>query len=231
MPFSASPSQSRPLALDRSTLSQTYALFALALGLTAVGVYLGMTYSEVLLTSGMSLLLVVISFAIILSSSWWAHSSPLNYLLFALFPLISGITVTPYLILVTTGYTNGGAILLNALVATTLMAGASALFALTTGWNLAFLGRTLLFALLGLLAVMILQLFIPALRLPEVEVIISGAGVIIFALFTAYDVQRVQQLAGSGANPFVLALSLYLDIFNLFLMILRFMTAISGRRD
>ncbi len=33
-----------------------------------------------------------------------------------------------------------------------------------------------------------------------------------------------------GANPFLLALSLYLDIFNLFLSVLRFMSVLSGER-
>lgn len=230
MPFSTSIS-SRPLVLDRSTLAQVYGLFALALGLTALGVFVGMLFAPVLVTSGMSFLLIIASLAIVFTSSWWSHSSPLNYILFAAFPLISGITLTPYLMLVTMGYANGAAILLNALTATTLMALAAGLFALTTGWNLAFLGRTLLFSLLGLLGVAVLQIFIPALRVPQVEVLFSGAGVILFALFTAYDVQRIQRLAGAGANPFMLALSLYLDIYNLFLMILRLMTVISGRRD
>jgi FtsH-binding integral membrane protein len=53
---------------------------------------------------------------------------------------------------------------------------------------------------------------------------------VIFALFTAVDIQRVKMLGRYGANPFLLALSLYLDIFNLFLYILRFMLALSGDR-
>ena len=42
--------------------------------------------------------------------------------------------------------------------------------------------------------------------------------------------QRIESQGRMGANPFMLALSLYLDIFNLFLFILRFMTALSGNR-
>src|SRR5207248_9818919 len=64
--------------------------------------------------------------------------------------------------------------------------------------NLAVMGRGLFFALLGLIAMGLLQLFIPSLRTGGMELLISGAGVVIFALFTAYDVQRVQTLARSG---------------------------------
>ena len=42
----------------------------------------------------------------------------------------------------------------------------------------------------------------------------------------AYDIQRIQHLSRLGASPFLMALSLYLDIYNLFLYVLRFMLAI-----
>jgi FtsH-binding integral membrane protein len=92
------------------------------------------------------------------------------------------------------------------------------------------MARGLFLALLGLIALGLLQVFIPSMRGGSTELLISGGGVIVFALFTAYDIQRVQTLARAGQNPFLLALSLYLDLFNLFLYVLRFMTALSGER-
>ena len=93
------------------------------------------------------------------------------------------------------------------------------------------MGRFLLFAILGLIGFGLLQLFVPALRQSiGFELALSGAGIVIFAAFTAYDVQRIQKMSREGANPFLLALRLYLDIFNLFLFILRFMMVISGNR-
>jgi FtsH-binding integral membrane protein len=76
----------------------------------------------------------------------------------------------------------------------------------------------------------LLQVFVPAFRTTQMELMISGAGVVIFGLFTAYDMQRIAQMGKMGANPFMLALSLYLDIFNLFLYILRFMLVLYGDR-
>ena len=84
--------------------------------------------------------------------------------------------------------------------------------------------------LIGLLVLSVLQIFVPAFRTTGFELMLSGGGVVIFAIFTAIDLQRVAEQSRSGANPFLMALSLYLDIFNLFLFILRFMLVIAGDR-
>lgn len=225
-----SSSSSRPLTLSASTESTVYALFALAMALTLGGVYVGIQFYVQLLSSGVAMLLILLEFGILFSAPWWMRTSPLNIIMFGLFPFLSGITVTPYILYVLMQYANGAAILLNAFAATACMGLAAAVFARTTQWNLAGMGRGLFFALLGLIAMGLLQLFVPSLRTGQMELLISGAGVVIFALFTAYDIQRVQTLSRAGGNPFLLALSLYLDLFNLFLYVLRFMLALSGNR-
>ena len=182
-------------------------------------------------TCGTHMIRLITELAIILSAPLWMQRSPLNILLFGAFPLLSGITITPYLWAVSQEYVNGNAILFNAIIATTFMSAAAALFARTTSINLGIMGRALFFAVLGLIGFSLLQIFVPGLRQSiGFEMGISAAGVVIFALFTAYDIQRIQTASRYGANPFLLALSLYLDIFNLFLSVLRFMLAIAGNR-
>jgi FtsH-binding integral membrane protein len=88
----------------------------------------------------------------------------------------------------------------------------------------------LVFALIGLLVLSLMQLFLPAFRTSQMELLLSGAGVVIFAGFLTYDLQRIQAVSRYGVSPFLLALSLYLDIYNLFMYVLRLMTAISGDR-
>jgi FtsH-binding integral membrane protein len=224
------PIQSRPIVIDSSTEAQVYMLFALAMGLTVLGVFIGAQFALAILTAGWQFLFLIVELAIIFTARWWMDKSPLNYLLFGIFPLLTGITVAPFLLLVSTQYVNGNAIIMNALASTAFMAAAAAVFARTTRWNLGVMGRGLFFALLGLILMGVLQIFFPALRGGQMELLLSGAGVVIFALFTAYDVQRVTEMSRYGANPFMLALSLYLDIFNLFLYVLRFMIALSGNR-
>jgi len=221
---------SRPISLTQSTESQVYGLFAVAMGLTVFGVYIGMHFIESIMSSGIHILFLVIELGIILTARMWMDKSPLNYLLFGAFPIFSGLMVTPFILSVLTGYANGGTILVNALSATGFMAASAAVFAKTTKWNLGVMGKALFFAVIGLIGFGLLQFFVPALRTTQMELMISGAGIVVFALFTAYDVQRIAKLGKAGANPFMLAISLYLDIFNLFLYILRFMLMLSGNR-
>jgi len=226
----SAPTHSNPITISSSTEAQTYGLFALAMGLTAFGVYVGSQFAEVIYGAGFHIILLIAQLAIVFSARWWVEKTPLNYILFGLFPIFSGIAITPFIHSVIIGYSNGPTILFNALSATGFMAAAAAVFARTTSWNLGVMGRALFFALLGLIAVGLMQLFVPAFRTDQFELVLSGGGVVIFALFTAYDMQRIQRLGQAGANPFMLAISLYLDIFNLFLYLLRFMLIFSGNR-
>ncbi|MCB9808686.1 Bax inhibitor-1 family protein [Candidatus Peribacteria bacterium] len=221
---------SRPMGLEKSEESQIYALFAVALALTNIGIYIGMQYGTSFLTGGYMIVFLLAELLLIFTSSLWAKATPLNYLFFALFPLLSGFTITPYVMSVLTGYANGGTILMNAFAATVCMAGASAVFAKSTSWNLGVLSKGLFFGLIGLICLGLLQIFVPAFQTTQMELIISGFGVVFFAIFTAYDMQRISHLSRMGANPFMLALSLYLDIFNMFLYVLRFMLVLYGDR-
>lgn len=228
MQYSSAPS--RPLTLQASTESATYALFALAVGLTVVGVLAGMSFAATLLSTGLLSIFLVLELGLIFTSRWWSATTPLNYVLFALFPLLSGITVTPYLMQLLHEYVNGASILFNALGATVCMSLAASVVARMTSIRLAGWGRALVLALLGLVAMQLLQLFIPSMRSAGLELLLSGAGIVLFSVFLAYDLQRVAQMSRLGAQPVLLALSLYLDVFNLFLSLLRFMQVLSGDR-
>ncbi len=226
----SSMDRSSSLPIATNVESQVYVLFAVAMALTVVGVYVGMAYAATLFSTGMAFGLVIAEFALILTSGWWARQSPLNIILFGLFPLLSGITVTPDLMSVLFGYATGASILMNALLATACMTAAAGVIARLSGWDMSGMGKALLFSVLGLIAMGLLQVFVPSLRTGTMELVISGAGIVIFGLFTAFDLQRITRLGQMGMSPFLLALSLYLDIFNLFLYILRFMVAFSGNR-
>lgn len=230
MPFSSSPVRSHAIALQPSVEAKVYGLFALAMLITLVGVVVGALFASLLIRSGVQMLFLIGELALIFTAGLWVRRSPLNFLLFALFPLLSGITVTPYILYVLVGRADGAGILLNALMATFLMAGSAAVLARMVRWDLSGMGQALLLSVIGLIALSVLQIFVPALRTGVAEVVISGLGVCVFAFFTVFDIQRIQRLGRMGANPFLLALSLYLDIFNLFLYLLRFMLALSGGR-
>lgn len=80
------------------------------------------------------------------------------------------------------------------------------------------LGGALFVSLCGLLVVRIAQIFIPSLAAMGVFDWI-GAG--IFSLYIGYDFQRASRIPKTMGNVVGVALSLYLDMVNLFITILR----------
>lgn len=226
MTYSARSLPAQPIA-NTSTESAAFALFALAIALTAAGAFLPMIAPGLAVLYPVALIAELI---LVFTSHWWARSSPLNMVLFAAFPLLSGFTLVPYLVGILSSYSNGATIVLSALCSTASMAVAGAVAVRLLRWDVSWMGRALMFGVLGLVVLGLLQILVPALRTTGVELALSGGGVVIFALFTAYDMQRIRDAGRMGANPFLLALSLYLDVFNLFVYLLRFLTGTSGQR-
>jgi uncharacterized protein len=98
---------------------------------------------------------------------------------------------------------------------------------LVTKRDLGVVGRFAIFALIGIILASIVNMFVASSGL---NLLISVAGVLIFAALTAYDTQKLKNIFASGqvhANmPLVGALMLYLDFINMFLFLLR----LFGRR-
>ncbi len=199
--------------------------------LTLVGVFVGATFAISIVTSGWMFGLFFLQIVLIFTANAWSRTAPLNVVLFLAFPFISGLTITPFLMSVLASYVNGATILLNATIATTLLTAAAAVFARTTVMDLsAVVGRFVFQSLIGLIGFGILQIFIPSLRGGGFEVLLSCVGIVTFSLFLSMDIQRLARSPRVDGSPFLLALSLYLDIFNLFLYVVRFMLAFSGQR-
>lgn len=105
------------------------------------------------------------------------------------------------------------------------------LFGYTTKRDLSAFGSFLIVGVIGLLVAMIINIFTQS---SVLSLIISIAGVLIFAGLTAYDTQRIksmyQYVAGTdmvGKAVIMGALNLYLDFINMF----QFLLSIIGNRD
>jgi FtsH-binding integral membrane protein len=102
--------------------------------------------------------------------------------------------------------------------------GGAAIYGVATKRDLTSLRGILFMGLLGLMVVMILQLFFFADN-DTVSLLIGIGGVVIFTGLTAWDVQRLKDGAMPNINKdsatVLGALSLYLDFINLFLFMLR----------
>jgi len=107
---------------------------------------------------------------------------------------------------------------------------ACSIYGWTTKRDLTTLGGFLFMGLIGIIIATVVNIF---LRSSAMHMIIGYIGVLIFVGLTAYDTQKIKQMAltqpadvGAAAvrkGAILGALSLYLDFINLFLMLLRIM--------
>ncbi|HEY6119863.1 MAG TPA: Bax inhibitor-1/YccA family protein [Pyrinomonadaceae bacterium] len=145
--------------------------------------------------------------------------------LFILYSALVGVTSSVILLLYT------GASVASTFVVTSGMFGATALFGTFTKRSLAGIGQFMFMGLIGLILASIVGLFWHS---DALQFVISVVGVLVFTGLTAWDSQRLKQVALAlpdgrvGAYSVVGALSLYLDFINLFFFLLRFT---GSRRD
>jgi hypothetical protein len=146
-------------------------------------------------------------------------------LLFVLYAALTGVTFA-FILLVYTGES----------IATTFMVcaamfGGLALYGTTTSRSLAGWGQFLFMGLIGVVLASFVGIFW---QNDAFQFVLGFIGVIVFTGLTAYDAQRLKEMALAlpsgqvGSYAIVGALTLYLDFINLFLMLLRFT---GSRRD
>jgi uncharacterized protein len=145
--------------------------------------------------------------------------------LFLTYSGLTGVTMS-YVLLVYTG-----ASVASTFVVTAGMFGSLALYGTLTSRSLAGWGQFLFMGLIGVVLASVVGLFWQS---DALQFVIAFCGVIVFTGLTAYDAQRLRNMALSlpdgrvGSYAVVGALALYLDFINLFLMLLRLF---GGRRD
>jgi len=141
-------------------------------------------------------------------------------LLFILYSVLNGATLSVIFLAYST------TIIAKTFFVTAATFGAMSVFGYLTKRDLSSVGRLMLMALIGLIIATIVNVFVKSNGL---DLIITYIGVLIFVGLTAYDTQRIKQMAltadgmDEGVQKMALmgALSLYLDFINLFLYLLR----------
>jgi FtsH-binding integral membrane protein len=145
--------------------------------------------------------------------------------LFVLYAALNGVTLS-FVLLAYTGES-----VATTFVVTAGMFGAMALYGSMTTRSLAGLGQFLFMGLVGLVLASIVGIFW---HNSTLQFLISAIGVIVFTGLTAWDAQRLKQMAvalpdgRTRSYAIVGALALYLDFINLFLSLLRLF---GGRRE
>ncbi|EOS60950.1 hypothetical protein C815_00960 [Firmicutes bacterium M10-2] len=217
---------------QRRGLLKTYTWMFFGLLLTAATSYLmyttGLYYS--LIRGPIPLLLVLIQFGIAFgfSAALNRATSSTMKLLFVIFAITMGISLTSIGIVYSLG-TIFVAFLVSAVYFACLI-----FIGMTTKRDLSSFGTICLGALVALI---ITQAILMLFRFNMNTRLISIVGLLIFTGLTAWDVQRANQLmsntSGMTQEKFAIfmALELYLDFINIFLYILRLLGMSSSRNN
>jgi hypothetical protein len=137
--------------------------------------------------------------------------------LFFVYALLNGATLS----IIALAYTEAS--ITAAFLGASGVFGAAALYGVVTRRDLTSLGGLLFVGLIGLLVMMVVNIFIGG---STMSYIIGIIGVLLFTGLTAYDVQRIRNgklswIKNRESASVIGALQLYLDFINLFLMFLR----------
>ena len=181
-------------------LKRIFAFMFGAVGMTALAAYLtiwggGLPYLFNMNTGGMSGLYYVLLFGG-LGLSIWAqvrafHIKPATgALLLGLYAILIGVTMTP---LIAVALTVNPASILNAFIIASLMFACMALFGYKTVKDLSFMGIFLMMGMIGLIIIGLLSFIWPTMLGGGFGAFVSFVGVLVFALFTAYDMQNLKR--------------------------------------
>ncbi len=208
--------------LQATFFGKVMSFFALGIFACVVGVFVTFNYflGYLIQTPALIWIIFAVELVIIFTSRSWSTKIPLNRFMFFAFTFLTGVTIAP-LLAVVAAFPEGVSIITKALFASACMFTATAMVGWTTKKDLSNLRGFLFMGLIGLIVVGIIGIFIP--WSSTAEMVYSGIGVLIFTGFIAYDFQKIKYYPEDRYVD--AALAIYLDIFNLFLFILRFIMA------
>ena len=195
-------------------VKQTYQLFAASLLAATAGAYIGISNLGNVVAQ-YYIGFVILEFALLFGLFFTKAKPGINLAMLFGFTFVSGLTLTPILSRIL-GMPGGASIVAQAFLLTTAIFAVMSIFALRTKKDLASMGKMLFIALIVVVIGSLINLFLGN---PLLQVLIAGAGAILFSLYIAYDTQNI--VRGLYDSPVMAAVSLYLDFLNLFVSLLQ----------
>jgi FtsH-binding integral membrane protein len=205
-------------ARSGTLVGQVMGLLAFSLLFTAGGALLGPQ-----LGPGAILISIVGSIGTLIALYFTKTRPGLNLALFYAFSVFEGMALG---VIVESYVARGlGALVISAAVTTAGLVMLLGAYAWTTKRDLSGLGGYLMAGLLAVVVASLVGIFFQA---PLFHLILSAATALVFSGFVLYDIQRLRNAEGTQYDAVLLAVSIYLDIFNLFLAILRLFGIVKG---
>jgi len=208
-------------------LRNTYWLLAISLVPTIIGAFVGQSMSFAFMAESplmSTLLMLAVMFGLIFGVSALRNSMAGVFLLLG-FTFVMGVFLGPIL-QYSAGFSNGGELVGFAAGGTALVFAVLASIASVAERDFTNMGKFLLIGLVLLIVASLANIFF---QVPALTLTISALAVLIFSGFILYDVSRI--VRGGETNYVMATLSLYLNIYNLFVNLLQLLLAFAGDRE
>lgn len=208
-PIFGTQTETRSTSINK-VLKNTYILLGMTLafsGLTATVatmMNIGPVFSLVLMLAGFGLLFVVSKTANTSKGIFWV------FMFTGVMGASLGNMLNHYLAM-----QNGPALIMQALGSTALIFFALSAYVLTSRKDFSFMGGFLMAGMIAVIIAMIANFF---LQIPLMQVVISSVVVLIMSGFILFDTSRI--INGGETNYIRATVSLYMNLFNLFIHLL-----------
>ncbi|MBU0602568.1 MAG: Bax inhibitor-1/YccA family protein [Gammaproteobacteria bacterium] len=208
-------------------LRNTYMMLAASMVPTALGALVGIQMRFSFFAGS-----PMISFLLFLGIAWgfmWGiernKNSGLGVALLLGFTFFMGLMLSRIL-QIALGFSNGGSMIAMAAGGTAITFFAMATIASTTKRDFSNMGSFLMVGMIVILLAIVANIFF---QMPGLSLAISGAIVLISAAWMLYDIQRI--VRGGETNYVSASLSVYLNLYNMFVSLLHLLMALTGQRD
>ena len=187
----------------------------------------GLERSEVLAGLAMSIILLFMGIAFgFFFAIEKTKDSALGVLFLLGFTFFMGLMLSRMIGFVLHSYSNGADLITIAFGGTAAIFAVMATIATVSKRDFSGMGKWLFAGVLVLIVASLLNIF---LHLPAMYLVISVVAIVIFSAYILYDVQQV--INGGETNYIVATLNIYLDIYNVFVNLLRLLSIFAGNRD
>lgn len=156
----------------------------------------------------------------------FTRSKPgVSLFLLYLLSVLEGLVFGPILGFIVRGFALGGTIVAESAAITAIIVGGVGTYAWMSAKDFGYLGKTLFWALIGLIVVGVISMFVHMGAMGNL--LYSLVGTAIFTGFVLYDVSNIKRRF--GPEDYVIAtVGLYLDFVNIFWFVLQILLSLSG---
>ncbi|MGQ5524192.1 Bax inhibitor-1/YccA family protein [Chitinimonas sp. PSY-7] len=205
-------------------LRNTYMLLALSMIPTALGAWVGMSMKFMVGGWLGVIAFLAVSFGAFFAIEKTKHSA-MGVVLLLAYTGFMGLWLSQYL-QIAMRFSNGGQLIAMAAGGTAAIFFSLATLATVSKKDFSFMGK---FLFIGLILLFVAGLANVFFQIPALSLTLSAIATLVFSAFILVDVSRI--VNGGETNYVTATLSLYLNIYNLFVSLLNLLMAFGGERD